>query len=136
MESRPPITVSKLDLARLERLVYADANKNRPGIEALQDELDRATVVDPTEVPPDLVTMNSRVRFVDDATGATSELTLVYPDGASGPDTVSVLAPAGAALLGLTVGQSIAWQVPGGRSLRLRILGIAHQPEAEGQFNR
>lgn len=136
MESRPPIVVSKLDLARLERLVYADANKSRPGIEALQDELDRATVVESAEVPPDLVTMNSRVRFVDDATGATSELTLVYPDAPAAPDTVSVLAPAGAALLGLKAGQSIAWQVPGGRSLRLRILEITHQPEAEGQFNR
>lgn len=136
MESRPPIVVSKLDLARLERLVYADANRGRPGIEALQEELDRATVVDPTDVPPDLVTMNSRVRFIDDASNATSELTLVYPEGTSAPDTVSVLAPAGAALLGLTVGQSIAWQVPGGRSLRLRILEITHQPEAEGHFNR
>ncbi len=136
MENRPPIVVSKLDLARLERIVYADANKNRPGIEALQEELDRATIVDPAEIPPGLVTMNSKVRFIDEATEATSELTLVYPDGASAPDTVSVLAPAGAALLGLTVGQSIAWQVPGGRSLRLRILEITHQPEAEGQFNR
>ncbi|MEZ5566432.1 MAG: nucleoside diphosphate kinase regulator [Gammaproteobacteria bacterium] len=136
MENQPPIVVSRLDLARLERFLYADANRNRPGIEALQEELDRATIVEPKDIPAGLVTMNSKVRFVDEATGATSELTLVYPDAASAPNTVSVLAPAGAALLGLTVDQSISWQVPGGRSLRLRILEITHQPEAEGEFNR
>ena len=98
--------------------------------------MDRATVVKPVDVPPDVVTMNSTIRFVDDSNGAEFEFTLVYPADAGKPDTISVLAPVGSALLGLSVGQSIAWQVPGGRELDLRVLAVVRQPEAMGEFHR
>ena len=76
------------------------------------------------------------VSWTYDATGNRHELTLVYPDGAGAPGTVSILAPTGSALLGLSVGQSIAWQVPGGRKLQLRVLEVVRQPEAEGEYHR
>ena len=44
--------------------------------------------------------------------------------------TVSVLAPVGSALLGLSVGQSIEWPLPGGRKMMLRVLEVLYQPEA------
>ena len=132
----PPITMSSLDQARLERLLESDAYRQLPGIEELLSEMDRATVVKPVDVPRDVVTMNSTVRFVDDSNGAEFEFTLVYPADAGKPDTISVLAPVGSALLGLSVGQSIAWQVPGGRGLDLRVLDIVRQPEAEGEYHR
>ncbi len=136
MENQPPIIVSTLDRARLERLLESEAYWHLPGIEALQSELDRATVVEPTEVPPGVVTMNSTVSFIDDATGSQFKLTLVYPDVGGTSETVSILAPIGSALLGLSVGQSIFWQVPGGRKLQLRVLEVVRQPEAEGDFLR
>ena len=37
---------------------------------------------------------------------------------------VSILAPVGSALLGLSVGQSIDWTTPEGRSLRLRVTAV------------
>ena len=132
----PPIFLSSLDQARLERLLESAAYRQLPGIDALLAEMDRATVVKPVDVPPDVVTMNSTIRFVDDSNGAEFEFTLVYPADAGKPDTISVLAPVGSALLGLSVGQSIAWQVPGGRELDLRVLAVVRQPEAMGEYHR
>lgn len=132
MNNKPPITMSSLDEARLERLLESDAYRQLPGIDALLSEMERANVVKPVDMPPDVVTMNSTIRFVDDSNGAEFEYTLVYPADAGKPDTISVLAPAGSALLGLSVGQSIAWRVPGGRELDLRVLAVVRQPEAMG----
>ena len=118
----------------------------------LSDEIDRAQIVKPQEVPPTVVTMNSTVRFIDDKSKSEFQLTLVYPDEiaaklageptkmaseaeAEPVQKVSVLAPVGSALLGLSVGQSIEWQIPGGRQLNLRILGVVRQPEAQGDFS-
>ncbi len=136
MDNRPGIIISSFDLERLERLLDSDAYRNLPGIDALQSEVDRATIVAPEEVPPNVITMNSSVKFIDDATGTEYRLSLVYPGQTDVPDAVSVLAPVGSALLGLSVGQSISWQAPGGRELRLRVLEVTYQPEASGEFNR
>ena len=67
--SNPPITISSLDYERIETLLESDAAQNMPGIEALEAELLRANVVEPNEVPPGLVTMNSTVKFEDLGTG-------------------------------------------------------------------
>ncbi len=136
MESMPPIIMSSLDQARLERLLGSKAYRKLPGIDALMSEIDRATVVEPAAVPPNVVTMNSTVRFVDDASGSEFQFSLVYPEEAGGTDRISVLAPVGSALLGLSVGQSIVWQVPGGRRLNLRVLEVVRQPEAMGELHR
>ena len=136
MNNKPPITMSSLDEARLERLLESDAYRQLPGVDALLSEMERANVVKPVDMPPDVVTMNSTIRFDDDSNGAEFEYTLVYPADAGKPDTISVLAPVGSALLGLSVGQSIAWRVPGGRELDLRVLAVVRQPEAMGEYHR
>lgn len=133
----PNITVSSLDLERIEALLEQPQYRNGPGIDALRSELARANVLDPAEMPGDIVTVNSTAQVTDEANGEIRELTLVYPreaDGAS--NKVSVLAPVGMAMLGLRVGQVIDWKVPGGRELRLRITAITFQPEASGQLHR
>jgi len=87
-------------------------------------------------VPPDVVTMNSRVVYRDEETGETREVTLSYPQDASlEQGRVSVLAPVGAALLGLSVGQEIDWQLPGGKTKRLHILSVTYQPQAAGHHH-
>lgn len=90
MEGKPPIIVSSLDLERLERLLESESFKRLTGIDVLREELDRAMVVELAEVPPGVITMNSTARFIDDATGATFELTLVYPKAAGSSDKVSL----------------------------------------------
>jgi regulator of nucleoside diphosphate kinase len=100
---------------------------------ALEEELDRAEVVPPHEIPADTVTMNSEVRLKDLDSGKVMVYRVVYPNTrASGTaDAVSVLAPLGTALLGYRSGDVIEWQVPRGLR-RLKVLAVLFQPEAHG----
>ncbi len=131
MSQEPPIILTSADLDRLERLLDSVSPLHTPGLDALRHELDRAEVVASDAIPPDVITMNSTARFVDELNGKEFELTLVYPDDTlMTHGTVSVLAPVGSALLGLSVGQSIEWPLPGGRKMTLRVLEVTYQPEA------
>jgi regulator of nucleoside diphosphate kinase len=132
------IVLTEQDMTRLRRLVAQHAvGKSAKECEALEAELDRAEVVAPTDVPADVVTMNSRVRFADSDTGEEHEATLVYPVDANVKESrISVLAPIGAALLGLSIGQFIDWPVPSGATKRLRVISVLYQPEAAGEFDR
>lgn len=131
MSERPPIVLSRLDHERLGRLL--DAERSRVDLDALREELDRARVVAPEEIPPDVVTMNTVAQFTVEETGADSEVTLVYPDRADAANgRISVLAPVGSALLGLAVGDVIEWPLPNGRTVHLRVRGVGYQPEAAG----
>ena len=77
--SKPPITVSSLDLERLETLLETPAGASFPGRAQLQAELDRAEIVEPADMPPHVVTMHSTVKFSIHETGKDFCLTLVYP---------------------------------------------------------
>ena len=133
----PPITLSSLDLRRLEALLDTPAQRGSAAARALEQELGRATVLPPENIPADVVTMNSAVACVDDFSGETHELTLVYPNDADATaGRVSVLAPVGNALLGLTLGQEIDWQAPGGRPLRVRVTAVRHPSETTGELPR
>ncbi len=137
MSELPKITVSSLDLERLETLLEELPPSSNPEIEGLKSELLRANIVDPEEMPPDIVTMNSKVRFVVEDTGREFELTLCYPRDLDGqPDKVSILAPIGSALLGLAVGQRIEWPLPGGKLAHVRIEEVLYQPERAGDYHR
>jgi len=133
-ERRPEITVTTDDLERLEGLL-GELRAGAPEIaDGLRAELDRAHIVEPEDVPRDVVTMNSTVRFTEEESGKEFERTLCYPHEATGgTDKVSILAPLGSALLGLSVGQSIDWPVPGGRTARIRILDVVSQPGRDGR---
>ena len=133
MSTLPPIQITRLDADRLDALLDMPSARQLPGLDALRVELERADVVEPAAIPADVATMNSRIKFVEDASGKTFELTLVYPQDAGKPASISILAPVGSALLGLRVGQSIQWPMPGGRSAELRLLEVVDQPDANGR---
>ena len=100
--------------------------------EPLRRELERAVLVSSEAVPPDVATMNSQVRYTDETEGVTRTVALVYPPAARGGKAmVSVLAPVGSALLGLSAGQSIEWDFPDGSRHRLKLEEVLHQPERE-----
>src|SRR3546814_6161246 len=102
----PPLVVSRLDCERIEALLEQPGNAG-PGLDGLRDELARAEVREPRDMPRDVITMNSTARFRDNAPGAARAITLVYPRDVDGrTDRVSILAPVGRALLGLRVGQA------------------------------
>lgn len=93
--------------------------------ELLQAELDRASVTADDALPGDVVAMHSTVVYKDRAMGTTSTVTLVYPHEADiAQNRISILAPVGAALIGLKVGQSITWPLPGGRSKEVEVLEV------------
>ncbi|AYC35162.1 nucleoside diphosphate kinase regulator [Pseudomonas cavernae] len=135
MSNTTSITITRLDLQRLERLLDS-LEEFGPGALALEQELARAQVVGLDEVPAGVVTMNSRVYCRDDNSGREYHLTLVYPQDAGGEGTVSILAPVGSALLGLSVGQHIDWPGPAGKTIRLTLLDVEYQPEAAGEYRR
>ncbi|MGD9709814.1 MAG: nucleoside diphosphate kinase regulator [Halothiobacillaceae bacterium] len=137
MSKKPDIILSSRDVERLEALLEALPHKAFQGKAELQAELDRAEIVEPHEVPPDVVTMNSTVRFVIESTGEEFCLSLVYPKDVDGrPDRISVLAPVGSALLGLSKGDYIEWPRPGGGLMKVRIVEVVYQPERAGELHR
>lgn len=121
----PPITLGNVDLARLEQMLESPALRGLPAAQSLGAELERARVLPAEQVPGDVVTMNATVTCVDEVSGETHQFTLAFPQDADvATGRVSVLAPVGSALLGLSVGQAIDWQAPGGRALRLRVTSV------------
>ena len=134
--TKPAITLSSLDMDRLEALMEK-LPANFPGLDVLEAELDRADVLEPQDMPSDVVTMNSTVRFTLVETSNSQTLTLVYPKEADGsPDKVSVFAPVGTALLGLRVGDVFELPTPTGKSMTVKVDAITYQPESAGQLHR
>lgn len=126
------IVVTQQDEEHLRRLVKAHRPYIDPAmLRQLETELNRALLLDEAHIPADVVTMNSRVLYEDQNSGDLAEARLVYRDPVSPREShVSVLAPIGAALLGLSVGQSITWPYGGRDALRLRVAALLYQPEA------
>lgn len=134
------IHVTHQDMERLRALIVSSGDptigddRDRPYLTTLAADLDRAVVVGPDEVPPDVVTMNSRIRLRDGR--RTWTMTLVFPEKADPEeDRISVLAPLGAAILGCRVGQPVTFRVPGGAERSCDILSVLYQPEAAGDLH-
>ena len=124
-----PIQITVEDMHRLRRVVETHAGGVQDlAAEMLESELDRAHVLSRSELPPGVVTMRSRVVYENVDTGERREAVLVYPAEADlSRSLISVLAPIGTALLGLSVGQSISWPVPSGRTRTIRVVSVAQE---------
>ena len=132
------IYITEFDMKRLRDTIIEQKRINKEGreyIESLEAELDRGKVVAPKDVPPDVVTMNSKVSVVDLEYGDEMTFTLVFPDDANlEAGKVSVLAPLGTAVLGYRVGDVFRWKVPDGMR-EYRVKEILYQPEAAGDYD-
>jgi regulator of nucleoside diphosphate kinase len=133
----PAVQITPEDMSRLRNIVERYLEGSRAvAAEQLELELDRASITAQTQLPPDVVTMRSRILFEDVETGRQREATLVYPDEADiAQSKVSILAPVGLAVLGLRVGDTIEWPLPNERLATLRIVKVLYQPEAAGDFH-
>jgi len=128
------IYITQEDMNRLRPLIEG-IKHSRDDLRGLQAELERARVVTATEVPPDVITMNSKARLRDLDTGEEMIFTVVFPGRASiEHDKISVVAPIGTAMLGHRVGDKFEWEVPAG-SVRLQVEEVLYQPEAAGDFH-
>jgi regulator of nucleoside diphosphate kinase len=122
--AKPTIVVSDIDYRRLTDLAAAAHDRFRDVAEELLAEMDRARVVAAAAVPADVVRMGSTVEFRSD-TGQQRRVTLVFPGEADiTANKISVLTPIGAALIGLSTGQSITWIARDGRQHELTVLSV------------
>jgi len=128
----PPITLTADDARRLSFVANAGLARLPQAAAFLAREVDRADIVPLTQIRHELVRMGSRVTYRDDTSGQRRTLTLVYPDEANiDLNRVSVLTPVGAALVGLSVGQSIEWETPAGDPRSLTVLEVSSEPEPQ-----
>jgi regulator of nucleoside diphosphate kinase len=68
------------------------------------------------------------VVYKDTTSGVQRRGRIVYPhDADTEPGKVSILAPQGSTLLGLSVGQKTEWPMPTGERL-VRVVSVPHQP--------
>ncbi len=138
MEKGDPIIVTEFDYFRLCKLVNAEGSfrlAESDPLAVLGTEIKRAKKVDPRRIPPDLVTMNSRIEVVDPDTYKMMILQLVYPrDVDDKQDRISVLSTLGRALLGHRVGSVVSFNTPKGIK-KIKISRMIYQPEANGNYS-
>jgi regulator of nucleoside diphosphate kinase len=122
--------LTELDHARLLKLL--DKTGPHPALEAL---LGSTELIRSREAPPDIVTMYSQLMLVDERSGERRKLTLCYPEDAEpAAGFVSVLSPVGISLIGLRLGATASWTLPGGSQGVARVDEILFQPEASGDY--
>ncbi|WP_425416363.1 nucleoside diphosphate kinase regulator [Oricola indica] len=129
---KPAITLGRTDHDKLTRLAEAVQAGNAEVSDVLLSELDRARVVPDARLAEDVIRMGSHLRYATE-TGEVREVTLVYPVEADiSAGRISVLTPIGAALIGLSSGQSMDWRARDGRVHRLVVESVG-VPEPGGQ---
>ena len=139
MTQQSTIYISQTDRDRLGNLIELVRNDgdraNLSYVNRLEEELEFAEVVAPHEIPPDVVTMRSKVRLKDLDTEEESIYSIVFPTEANFDERkISVLAPLATALLGRRLGAIVEFEAPG-RKRRLQILEILYQPESAGDYD-
>ena len=136
--SRREIYITQYDMKRLIKLiedVQFSNSQDKDYLAELQEELDLAKIVASSDVPKDVITMNSQVCLVDQHTQKEEILTLVFPQEANiSQGKISVLAPIGTAMLGYRVGEVFQWKVPAGER-KLKVKNILYQPEDAGDYH-
>lgn len=132
------IILSKLDYTRIHKSIYDARQSNSIGkteAENLLNELKSSIVVEPEQIPANVVTMNSEVKVSFLNSNKTLQFRIVYPDKANIKENrISIFSPVATALIGYKVGDEIEWIVPSGLT-KLRIDEIIYQPEAAGDFD-
>jgi len=128
------IIMTEPDKVKLQKLINDILMTEVDGtdhVRALDAEMSRAVIVPAGQVPPDVITMNSRAQLSFDD-GEDETYTLVYPDEADmSENLVSVLSPVGTAILGYRAGDEVDWKVPDG-VVTIRVISVEYQPEAAG----
>lgn len=127
-KQQPPIVVTQEDHEQLIELALK-ALGQAPGAATLLEEMERAKVVEAASLPQGVLAMNGVAEFEYDGQ-VYRDFHLVYPQGADFVNgRISVLTPVGAALIGLSEGQSMWWPGQQGRVHRLtlnRVTGGSH----------
>lgn len=130
------IYVTKPDYERLIALIeriHPSTARLRKRLILLEEELERARLVESAEVPSETITLHSRVRLRDVRSGEAKTFRLVLPsEGGGAEGALSILAPMGIAMLGYGEGDRFECETPGGVGEFL-VESVLYQPEAEAR---
>jgi regulator of nucleoside diphosphate kinase len=120
----PPIIVAANDYNRLMFTAKVRTKHGASASDFLLNELRRAQICHPAELPEDVVSTNCRVIYrIDDEAGARAHL-LVHPEDLIWPGAeISVTTPLGTALLGLRVGDRMSF-IENGETHEVFVEGI------------
>jgi regulator of nucleoside diphosphate kinase len=133
--NQPKIFVTTKDAGKLRELIrkaYHSEYRGSEYLKKLAEEIEKASVVEPDQIPSDVITLNSTARLVDQNTDEEMLYTLVFPEDADiSHGKISILAPIGTAMLGYKLGDIFEWDTPGGKR-SIRVKEILYQPEASG----
>ena len=133
--NQPKIFVTTKDAGKLRELIrkaYHSEYRGSDYLKKLAEEIEKASVVEPDQIPSDVITLNSTARLVDQNTDDEMLYTLVFPEDADvSKGKISILAPIGTAMLGYKTGDTFEWDTPGGKRM-IRVKEILYQPEASG----
>lgn len=120
--------IASSEHARL--LDLADRARDRLPLVAnyLLEELNRSFIVPDGTCAANVVRMGSRVVYREDSTARVRRVTLMYPHQANIEENrISILTPIGAALIGLSIAQTIEWPAPDGRTDEITVLAVANE---------
>lgn len=139
MNQEPTLYITETDGKRLSNLIELVRNQNdRLNLgyaNRLEERLEFAEVVRSEEIPPDVVTMRSKVKLKDLEANESLTYSIVFPSEVNHEQgKISILAPLAAALLGYKCGDTVEFQAPS-RLRRLKIEEILYQPESAGDYN-
>jgi regulator of nucleoside diphosphate kinase len=88
--------------------------------------MNRAVIVEPGQAPYPFVGVGSTVDYQDLSSGQVRRVRLSLPRDASIDEgRISVLTPVGAALIGMTAGETFHWTDNDSRARGVRVLAIA-----------
>ena len=138
MSKEATIYITKSDFERLTKLIELarerEDDSNRHYLDSLEEELNRAEIVEGTNILPDIITMRSTARLKDLSSGEKFTYSLMFPSEANyDQGKISVLAPVGTAMLGYKRGDVIEWKVPSGMR-KLKVEEVVYQPESNGDY--
>lgn len=123
--SRPPLHLLASESDMVAALALQTEHRQPVVAAMLLEEIERAELHEPQTLPPEAVTLGSQIDFVDEKSHQLRKVELVLPAAANiAEGRISILTPMGAALYGLTAGQSIDWPDLEGRARRIRIVRV------------
>jgi regulator of nucleoside diphosphate kinase len=132
---RPSIFITTKDAEKLRELIrdaYHTDYRGSDYLKKLAGEIEKASVMQPDQIPADVITLNSTARLVDQETQEEMIYTLVFPEDADpSQGKISILAPIGTAMLGYKTGDVFEWDTPGGKRT-IGVKEILYQPESAG----
>jgi regulator of nucleoside diphosphate kinase len=136
MNHLPERHLSDEDASRLSWLIATRQRSHpyeREDLDELEEALAGAHTLPVAALPPECVTLGSRVtvQMQREEASTAETIVIVEPlDAQPGQGRVSVLSPLGRALIGLRAGQRVGFTLPGGRTAEVEVLGVERDAQS------